>query len=104
MKVVKTSVYDSWLRNLKRTDPRAAARVQVRIDRLVSGNPGDTAPIGSGLSELRIHHGPGFRVYYRQRGDVLLIILCGGDKSTQAKDIRTAHQIAHEWQEEHGED
>jgi putative addiction module killer protein len=72
-------------------DPRAC-------DRLIGGNPGDTEPIGGGLSELRIHHGAGYRVYYWQQGDVLLILLCGGDKSSQDKDIKQAHEIAKECQ------
>ena len=96
-------MYDGWLRRLKRKDPRTAARIQARVDRLVSGNPGDAEPIGGGLSELRIHHGPGYRVYFWKQADVLLILLCGGDKSTQDKDIEKAHEIAREW-ESSGED
>lgn len=102
-RVFTTDVYDMWLRKLKRRDPRTAARIQARVDRLVSGNPGDVEPIGGGLSELRIHHGPGYRVYFWQQGDTLLILLCGGDQSTQAKDIERAHEIAKEW-EDRGQD
>lgn len=98
VKVVTTDVYEAWLRKLKRKDPRTASRIQARVDRLVSGNPGDAEPIGGGLSELRIHQGPGYRVYYWQQGEVLLILLCGGDKSTQPKDIEKAHEIAKEWE------
>lgn len=103
LRVVQTDVYDTWLRRLKRKDPRTAARIQMRVDRLATGNPGDAAPVGGGLSELRIHHGPGYRVYYWQMGDVLLILLCGGDKSTRATDIEKAHEIAREWKS-HGKD
>jgi len=98
MKVFTTDVYDKWLRRLKRKDPRTAARIQMRVDRLITGNPGDAEPIGGGLSELRIHHGPGYRVYYWQRGGLLLILLCGGDKASQRGDIEKAHEIAKEWE------
>jgi putative addiction module killer protein len=82
-------------------DKRAAARVQMRLDRLAEGNPGDVKPVGSGLSELRVDVGPGYRVYYQQHGDVLIVLLCGGDKSTQQRDIEKAHEIAKEWKD-HG--
>ncbi len=98
MKVITTDVYDTWLRRLKRKDPSTAARIHARVDRLIGGNPGDTKPIGGGLSEFRIHHGAGYRVYYWQQGDVLLILLCGGGKSSQDKDIKQAHEIAKEWE------
>jgi putative addiction module killer protein len=73
--------------------------VQVRIDRLAAGNPGDVKPVGSGVSELRIDYGPGYRVYYLQEGDTLILLLCGGDKSSQDRDVRDAQQIAMEWKE-----
>lgn len=94
-----TDVYEDWLRKVRRRDPRSAGRIQARVDRLVAGNPGDSEPIGGGLSELRIHLGPGYRVYYWQKGTVLLILLCGGDKSSQDRDIRRAHEIAKEWED-----
>lgn len=103
IRVVTTDVYDKWLQRLKRKDPRTGARIQMRVDRLITGSPGDAEAIGGGLSELRIHHGPGYRVYYWQQGDVLLILLCGGDKSSQTRDIEKAHEIAKEW-ENRGED
>ena len=78
-------------------DRRGAARIQLRVDRLAYGNPGDAKPVGSGVSELRVDVGPGYRVYYQQRGDVLIVLLCGGDKSSQKKDIEKAHEIAKEW-------
>lgn len=82
-------------------DRRGAARIQLRLDRLAHGNPGDVKPVGSGVSELRVDVGPGYRVYYQQRGDVLIVLLCGGDKSSQKKDIEKAHEIAKEWRD-HG--
>lgn len=101
IRVIKTDIYDTWFRRLKRRDGATAARIQARVDRLIAGNPGDAEPIGGGLSELRIPHGPGFRVYYWKRGHVVVILLCGGDKSTQERDIRKAHELAKEWGE-HG--
>ena len=74
-------------------------RIQVRIDRLLLGNPGDVKPVGGGVSELRINHGPGYRVYFVQQGDRLVILLSGGDKSNQARDIAKAHELAKEWRE-----
>jgi putative addiction module killer protein len=96
-RVLATNGYDRWLRKLKIRDPQTAARIQVRVDRLVDGNPGDVRPVGDGLSELRIHHGAGYRVYFWRQGDVLLILLVGGDKSTQARDVSRAKAIVREW-------
>jgi len=73
--------------------------VLIRIDRLAAGNPGDVKPVGEGISELRINYGPGYRVYYRQEGDELILLLCGGDKSTQDDDIKNAKRIAKQWKE-----
>ena len=72
----------------------------MRIDRLAAGNPGDVKAVGGGISELRIDHGPGYRVYYLQEGDRLILLLCGDDKSSQDRDIKEAHRIAEEWKEE----
>ena len=88
----RTDEFDSWLRGLR--DVRAKAKVLVRIDRLGNGNPGDVAPIGDGMSELRIDYGPGYRIYYIQHGKLLVILLCGGDKGTQRKDINAARKLA----------
>lgn len=77
-------------------DARAKAEVARRVRRLALGNPGDVKPVGEGVSELRIHYGPGYRVYHMQRGNLLVVLLCGGDKSTQAKDITLALQLAKE--------
>lgn len=93
--ILKSSTFDRWFRKLK--DRRAKARIQMRIDRLALGNPGDAEPIGEGLSEMRIDYGPGYRVYYMQRGKVLIVLLCGGDKRTQQRDIENAKAIAAEW-------
>ncbi|MGL5810865.1 MAG: type II toxin-antitoxin system RelE/ParE family toxin [Nocardioides sp.] len=74
-----------------------------RIDRLIHGNPGDVKPVGRGVSELRLTYGPGYRVYYLQDGDHVILLLCGGDKSSQHKDIEKAHQLADEWRSERDE-
>jgi putative addiction module killer protein len=75
-------------------DHRARAKIAARIDRLALGNPGDVAPVGEGVSELRIHYGPGYRVYFITRSQTLVVLLCGGDKSTQTKNIRAAKLLA----------
>jgi putative addiction module killer protein len=95
VEVVTSATFDRWLRKLK--DRRAAARVLIRIDRLAAGNPGDVKPVGQGISELRIDYGPGYRVYFMREGDRLILLLTGGDKSTQDADIRAAHGIAEAW-------
>ncbi|WP_020201229.1 MULTISPECIES: type II toxin-antitoxin system RelE/ParE family toxin [Cupriavidus] len=87
-----TTTFDAWFAGLR--DRQARIRIQVRIDRLEHGNPGDAKPVGGGISEMRIDHGPGYRVYFQQRGAVLVILLCGGDKATQQADIDKAHAIA----------
>ena len=84
----------SWLNALR--DARAVAKVAVRIKRMADGNFGDVAPVGEGVSEMRIPYGPGYRVYFVQRGDVVVILLCGGDKSTQGRDIAAAKALAKE--------
>ena len=73
------------------------ARIAARLDRMAAGNPGDVQQVGEGISELRINYGPGYRVYFIQQGPVLIILLCGGDKSTQSKDIKQAKVLAEEW-------
>jgi putative addiction module killer protein len=88
----RTEVFARWLDGLR--DVRGRARVLARIERLAEGNPGDVAPVGEGVSELRIDYGPGYRVYFKKRGRRLIILLAGGDKSTQAKDIRAALRLA----------
>jgi putative addiction module killer protein len=93
--ILKSKSFDTWFSKLR--DRRARARIAVRIDRLALGNPGDVKPVGSGVSEMRIDYGPGYRVYYAQRGRVIVLILCGGTKRTQAADIRRAIEIAESW-------
>jgi putative addiction module killer protein len=90
----KTRTFAQWLDKLQ--DVRARARIQTRIERLAGGNPGDVAPIGEGVSELRISYGPGYRVYFKQKDRELIILLAGGDKRTQDRDIKTALRLARE--------
>lgn len=95
--IIKSSTFDRWLSELR--DVRAAARIQVRLDRMAVGNPGDVKPVGEGVSEMRIDYGPGYRVYFMRRGALVIVLLCGGDKSTQARDIAQAKAIAAQWEE-----
>jgi len=90
--IKKTDVYARWLDDLR--DIRARARVLARVERLAAGNPGDVKSIGEGVSEMRIDYGPGYRVYFTQRGNEIVILLAGGDKSTQNADIKTAQELA----------
>ena len=93
MKTIHTTeAFNAWFAGLK--DKQAAVRIQVRIDRAEDGNFGDCAPVGEGVSEMRIHHGPGYSVYFTQRGMDIVILLAGGDKATQSRDIKTALGIA----------
>jgi putative addiction module killer protein len=80
-------------------DSRARAKILVRLDRLKTGNPGDVEPVGDGISEMRIQYGPGYRVYFKRRGEELIIILAGGDKSTQERDIAEAKSLATQLEE-----
>ncbi len=92
MEIRKTDVYAKWLDGLR--DVRARARVLTRVERLAAGNAGDVKPVGEGVSELRINYGPGYRVYYTQRGSELIILLAGGEKSSQVNDIKSALRLA----------
>lgn len=92
IEVRKTERFAQWLDGLR--DLQARARVQARIERLAQGNPGDVQPVGEGVSELRINYGPGYRVYFKQRGREVVILLAGGDNRTQAKDIGSALRLA----------
>lgn len=92
LEVRQTAIFASWFKGLK--DRRAKARIQARIDRMAIGNFGDVAPIGEGVSELRIHYGPGYRVYFVKRGQVVVILLSGGDKNSQNSDIKKAKELA----------
>jgi putative addiction module killer protein len=93
----RTRDYAEWIKTLK--DFRAQARIADRIDRLAAGNPGDVKPVGEGVSELRISYGPGYRVYFVRDGSIVYVLLCGGDKSTQDKDIRLAKKLAQQLKE-----
>ncbi|MCX7169471.1 MAG: type II toxin-antitoxin system RelE/ParE family toxin [Proteobacteria bacterium] len=93
--VQTTEAFDNWFSALK--DKQARARIEVRVARAEDGNFGDCEPVGEGVSEMRIHYGPGYRVYFMQRGLELVILLAGGDKSTQVKDIKTALKMAREF-------
>ncbi len=97
MRVEQTEVYRDWINALK--DVAGRARIQVRVDRLVHGNPGNHRNLTDGVSELKIDVGPGYRVYYTRRGDRLLLLLAGGDKSTQQKDIERAIELARGFEE-----
>ena len=94
IEIQETETFSSWLRALR--DSQATARIAVRLRRLAFGNPGDIRAVGDGISEMRIHYGPGYRVYYIHRGDTAIILLCGGDKSTQDRDIQMAKRLAKE--------
>jgi putative addiction module killer protein len=95
MPVVRmTETFATWLHELR--DGKARNRISARIQRLEDGNPGDVAPVGEGVSEMRIHYGPGYRVYFVSRGTEFLILLCGGDKASQARDIEAAKRLAQE--------
>jgi putative addiction module killer protein len=92
VEIRKTEPFAKWIDGLE--DIRARARILVRIERLAAGNPGDVKPVGEGVSELRIDYGPGYRVYYTQRGRSAVILLAGGEKRTQDKDIKAALRLA----------
>lgn len=92
IEIRKTEIFAKWIDSLN--DIRARARIQARVERLAAGNPGDVKAVGDGVSELRIDYGPGYRVYYKKHGQKVVILLAGGDKRTQAKDIKTALRLA----------
>lgn len=92
IEIRKTDTFAKWVDNLR--DIKARARVLVRIERLSLGNPGDVKPVGKGVSELRIDYGAGYRVYYKKVGQTVIVLLAGGDKHTQDKDIKTAQRLA----------
>ncbi|MDR0321610.1 MAG: type II toxin-antitoxin system RelE/ParE family toxin [Treponema sp.] len=94
MEIRRTPIFDQWLKSLR--DSRARFRIHERINRLAKGNPGDVKPVGEGISELRIDYGPGYRVYYKNTGKEIIILLCGGGKSGQQSDIARAKEIARE--------
>lgn len=97
LQIVRTNRFDQWLTALK--DREAIARILARLERLSRGNPGDAKYVGAGVTELRIDWGPGYRVYFARRGTSIVLLLCAGDKRTQAADIREAQALAASWQE-----
>lgn len=93
MNIIQTTeAFDDWFDNLK--DRTAKARIQARIDRAEDGNFGDCSPVGEGVSEMRIHTGPGYRIYFKQAGMEIFVLLAGGNKATQQQDIKTALELA----------
>lgn len=96
----QTETFRKWRTKLK--DRHARALIASRLDRLAFGNAGDVRPVGEGVSELRIDYGPGYRIYFQQRGKTIALLLCGGDKRTQDRDIETAKRLAGEWSETDG--
>ena len=97
LELKQIETFRKWRIGLK--DRQALGLIASRLDRLAFGHAGDVEPVGQGISELRIHHGPGYRIYFRKSGNTIIVLLCGGDKSTQAKDIKAAKRLAAEWSE-----
>lgn len=95
VEVKQTQTFAKWESGLK--DKRARTIIAARLARLAHGLSGDVEPVGAGVSELRIHYGPSYRVYFQQRGAVLVVLLCGGKKKTQARDVAKAKSLAEEW-------
>jgi putative addiction module killer protein len=95
--IYTTQEFDAWFSKLR--DKEAKRRIQLRIDRAETGNLGDCSPVGGGVSEMRIHYGPGYRVYFLQKGIEIVVLLAGGDKSAQSKDIKKAIHIAQQIEE-----
>lgn len=92
LEIRRTNVFVAWMKDLR--DQRAKARITLRIDRMAIGNLGDVRPIGEGVSEMRIDYGPGYRIYFCRRGKEIVMLLCGGDKGSQDRDIRAAKRLA----------
>jgi putative addiction module killer protein len=95
MELIETDTFKKWRKGLK--DARAETVIAVRLARLVNGLSGDVKPVGEGIGELRIHYGPGYRVYFKRSGNAIIVLLCGGDKSSQDKDIALAKKLAESW-------
>ena len=98
IEIKQTETYQKWEARLR--DKRARTIIAARLMRLAEGLAGDVEPVGEGVSELRIHYGPGYRVYFQRRGNLLVVLLCGGDKSSQVRDITAAKKLAKEWSEQ----
>jgi putative addiction module killer protein len=97
LELKQTEIFRKWRAKLK--DEQARALIASRLDRLAYGHAGDATLVGDGISELRIHYGPGYRIYFHKRGNTAVVLLCGGDKGSQAKDIKTAKRLVDEWSE-----
>ena len=95
VEIIQSETFKDWRGSLK--DRQAVLRINARLERVINGNLGDVKPVGSGVSELRIDYGPGYRVYFMQHGPVVIVLLAGGDKRTQAADIQRAIEIAKDW-------
>ena len=95
VQIIRTEEYASWTLSLR--DDRAKAKIALRVDRLALGNPGAVKPVGGGLSEMRIDYGPGYRVYYGKHGDSIILLLCGGTKNGQSRDIKKAKALFETW-------
>jgi len=95
VEIKQSEAFRKWRTQLR--DDRARGLIASRLDRLAFGHAGDVESVGQGIKELRIHYGPGYRIYFKNRGNTIIVLLCGGDKSTQAKDIKTAKRLAAEW-------
>ncbi|HQT72432.1 MULTISPECIES: type II toxin-antitoxin system RelE/ParE family toxin [Acidiphilium] len=100
IEIKQTATFRKWETRLR--DKRARTVIATRLMRLAEGLAGDVSPVGEGISELRIHYGPGYRVYFKRHESVLIVLLCGGDKGTQVRDIAVAKQLAKEWSSENG--
>ncbi len=100
IEIIKTDTFDKWLNNLR--DRQAKTRILARIRNMSLGNLGDVKPVGEGISESRIAYGPGYRLYFIQQGEILVILLNGGDKSTQKRDITKAKKLAKDWRDSNG--
>lgn len=98
VRVRRTEEFVVWLSRLR--DKQGRAKILARIDRLEDGNPGKTRSVGAGVVEMKVDFGPGYRIYYIQRGEVIILLLCGGNKSTQDKDIKRAKTLASQWTEQ----
>lgn len=94
IQIQQTETYSRWFSRLR--DRQARARILIRVRRLSLGNPGDVTPVGGGVSEMRIHNGPGYRIYFTRRGHTLIVLLAGGEKKTQQRDVRRAQKLAEE--------
>ncbi|MBV6321664.1 type II toxin-antitoxin system RelE/ParE family toxin [Duganella violaceipulchra] len=100
IEIIQSATFRQWVSNLR--DRQAGALLAARLLRLARGITGDTRPIGDGVNELRLHLGPGYRVYYLHHGYAIIVLLCGGDKSSQGRDIRAAKRLARQWRLDHG--